>query len=146
MTKTIRFESLLRRPPSGTVVDLAGTSIHFQPDATGLEFADVPADLAPILDAIPEGYRRADGEEAAPAPAAPTPPAAPPSPDDPGTQPVHGDAGVVTGDDLIELEAMADDQLRDVFEREVGRKPSPKAGRDTMIDQIETARAAKAGA
>lgn len=37
------------------------------------------------------------------------------------------------------LEGTSDEDLRAIFEKEVGRKPSPKAGRDTMIAQIKAA-------
>lgn len=61
MSDTVRFESLRRRPPVGTQVDLGGLSpIQFEADKAGREFAQVPADLAHLLDRIPEGYRRVD--------------------------------------------------------------------------------------
>lgn len=47
-----------------------------------------------------------------------------------------GDATTAQGWD-----AVGDAELRDMFEKEVGRKPHHKAGRDTLIAQIETARA-----
>ena len=146
--ETIRFESLLRRPPKGTVLDLDGTAIHFTPDASGREFADVPAALAPILDGIPEGYVRVDASGApAPAPAPSPAPGAPVADDD--TQPDSDDADAdpdadePTVNDEPELGAMTEDQLRAIFEKEIGRPASPRAKPETLAAQIEQARAAR---
>lgn len=162
MTDTVRFESLRRRPPVGTQVDLGGHSpIRFKADEeTGREFADVPADKAHFLDAIPQAYRRVDenGEpleapKKARKPAAPAP--APEAPEygatgntDPDLVTVSDDedegqdgddTGVTEGDEPVELEAMSDDDLRALFEKAVGRKPSHRAARETLIDQIKQA-------
>lgn len=149
-TETVRFESLRRRPPVGTQVDLGGlTPIQFKADETGREFADVPVDKAHLLDRIPEGYRRVDAD---------------------GT-PIGGSAAksenkeeggkdekpalldpnlvVVTEDDNAQdnetdLHSLDDEALRDLFVKKVGRNPSPRAQRPTLIDQIEQAVAAAA--
>ena len=162
MTDTIRFESLRRRPPVGTQVHLGGHSpIWFKADETGREFANVPADKAHFLDAIPEGYRRVDenGEPlsapkaarkrtAAPAPEPVTPAYAGTGNTDPDLVTVSDDdeddgqgddTSVTEGDEPVELEAMDDDALRALFEKKVGRKPSPRAARETLIDQIKQA-------
>ena len=166
MTDTVRFESLRRRPPAGTQVDLGGHSpIRFKADEeTGREFADVPADKAHFLDAIPQAYRRVDengepleapkkaSKPAAPAPAPVTPEYGATGNTDPdlvtvsdddegeGQDGTEGDdTGVTQGDEPVELEAMDDDALRALFEKKVGRKPSPRAQRETMIDQIKQA-------
>lgn len=149
MTDTVRFESLRCRPPVGTRVDLGGPlPIQFEADKWGREFADVPAAKAHVLDAIPEGYRRVDGNgeplaapkptsKAAPKAAAPT--AAPVDADPDLVTVSDDDDGVTEGDAPVELEAMDDDALRAVFEKKVGRKPSPRAARETLIDQIRQA-------
>ncbi|MGN7869550.1 hypothetical protein [Paracoccus sp. 22332] len=169
MTDTVRFESLRRRPPVGTQVDLGGHSpIRFKADEeTGREFADVPADKAHFLDAIPQAYRRVDenGEPleapkkarkpAAPAPVAPEYGATGNTDPDlvtvsdgdegegqDGAEGTDGnDTGVTQGDEPVELEAMDDDALRALFEKKIGRKPSPRAARETLIDQIKQATA-----
>ena len=166
MTDTVRFESLRRRPPVGTQVDLGGHSpIRFKADEeTGREFADVPADKAHFLDAIPQAYRRVDenGEPLEAPKKASKPAAQAPAPvapeygatgntdpdlvtvsddDDEGTD-TDGqgdDTSVTEGDEPVELEAMDDDALRALFEKKVGRKPSPRAARETLIDQIKQA-------
>lgn len=187
MTDTVRFESLRRRPPVGTQVDLGGHSpLQFKADETGREFAEVPAEKAALLDAIPEGYRRvdADGEPVKapksarkPAPAQPSAtPAMIPAytqtsntdadlvtitdededdgqddaqhtgqdddqdDDQSGAAPGLGaETGVTEGDEPVDPEALDDAALRVLFEKKVGRKPSPRAGRESMIDQIKQA-------
>lgn len=177
MTDTVRFESLRRRPPVGTQVDLGGHSpLQFKADETGREFADVPADKAALLDAIPEGYRRvdADGEpvkapksarKPAPAQTRATPAMIPAytqtsntdadlvtindedededdgqDNDQTGAAPGLGaETGVTEGDEPVDLEALDDAALRALFEKKVQRKPSPRAGRESMIDQIKQA-------
>lgn len=177
MSDTVRFESLRRRPPVGTQVDLGGLSpIQFEADKAGREFAEVPADLAHFLDRIPEGYRRVDEDGnpvAAPKKGKPAPKQADPV-QDPApakdTAPSDPDLVVVTdedddsaggdedkqdgnggaqdnddapsgGDEPVELENMDEDELRALFEKKVGRKPSPRAHRETLIDQIKQASA-----
>lgn len=180
MTDTVRFESLRRRPPVGTQVDLGGHSpLQFKADETGREFADVPADKAALLDAIPEGYRRVDEDgEPVPAPKAarntaparvlPTPAMIPAysqtsntedelvtiTDDDDQDDADHtgqdddqtgagaglgAETGVTDGDEPVDLDQLDDDALRVLFEKKVGRKPSPRAGRANMIDQITQA-------
>lgn len=152
MSETVRFESLRRRPPVGTQVDLGGLSpIQFEADKSGREFADVPADLAHILDRIPEGYRRVDASGTPIAAPKKGKPAAKPAdavqpasaaPADPDFVPVADDEaedGVTEGDAAVELTDMDDEALRALFEQKVGRKASPRAARETLIAQIEQA-------
>lgn len=158
MTETIRFESLRRRPPVGTQVDLGGLSpIQFKADESGREFADVPADKAHFLDAIPEGYRRVDADgvplvaakkaakSAKPAEPAPSDLSEPSDPDLVTLSDDDEDEGVTEGDAPVELDTMDDDALRALFEQKVGRKPSPRAARETLIAQIEQAITEAAG-
>lgn len=49
------------------------------------------------------------------------------------------ETGVTDGDEPVDLDQLDDDALRVLFEKKVGRKPSPRAGRANMIDQITQA-------
>ena len=141
----------LRRRPNGTVVTIGTETYHFKPEEEGKDgphVADVTikAHLARFLD-IKEGYRRLPGEK--PVKVDDTKPVvvADSSPDntDPDSdqdqdQDVEDEEGEKQPDELTE--DMDDGILCAIFEKEVGRKPSPKAKSDTMIAQIKAAREA----
>lgn len=160
MTQPMIVESLIRRE-KGTVVELDGTTYKFTPDASGAHTAIVsnPDHLGRFL-AIREGYRLVGQAETGGAPvlngargigpqAAQTEPQPAPSPA-PVQEPEKGDsdsdeasASVPEGKPLAD---MGEDELRSVYEAEVGRKPHPDAKPETMIARIEATRAEAAKA
>ena len=164
----MKIESIRRRP-AGTKVTIGTETYHFQPEtANGPHVAEVT--VKPHIErllGITEGYRRATTSDNTTAPlgVAKTPPASvitpatqPAKTGDDGNQVNDGtkepktkepqtkdsdNAGSETKDTTTsELSGLTDEELRDLFQKELGRKPSKKAGRDTMIAQIETNRQA----
>lgn len=154
----------LRRRPNGTVVTIGTETYHFKPEEEGKDGPHVApvtikAHLARFLD-IKEGYRRLPGEKPVKddTPAQGNTPSGNDGSTNTNTDPDAGNAGNQktagsgegNGDDgtdgnkqPVELtEGMDDGILRAIFEKEVGRKPSPKAKPDTMIAQIVAAREA----
>lgn len=128
------IESLIKRL-GGSFVDLGGTEYHFKPvgdDGTGAHVADVTDDShAAVLLTIPQ-YRPYGKDAQAPEEPAPVKDA----------ETGEGAESTGEGDDETpaDLATASDDDLRVIFEKEVGRKPSPRAQRDTLIAQITTAR------
>ncbi|MDP0928508.1 hypothetical protein Q0601_15080 [Paracoccus onubensis] len=146
----------LRRRPKGTVVTIGTETYHFRPEnsSDGPHVADVTikAHVTRFLE-IKEGYRRLAGEKPAKGDSdhqtGTTDTTITPGTDNAGNQQTNtgnGEGQNDSGNDNAPylLEGTSDDDLRAIFEKEVGRKPSPKAGRDTMIAQIKAALEANA--
>jgi hypothetical protein len=144
----MNIERILKDPGGTTVALPDGTEYHFKPAAPGApHIANVHEAHVRLFLAHPEAYRLVEGQSAPAAPVEPNPAPAPSAP--PPAQTVAADqqalgsapaAPVEPPAPAGDLSALSDDDLRVEFERSVGRKPSPRAGRDTMISQIETAR------
>lgn len=146
----IIIESKIQRK-GGTLVDLDGTTYHFTPDAKGRHVAEVsnPEHIAKFLQ-IPEGYRMLVVAPVAPIAAEQI------------TQgvvsgqvlgPVDAEVVTVPGNQAPEpvtstadLEAMSLAEVREVFKAELGRNPSPKSIKETLVAQIEAVRAERAKA
>lgn len=151
----MNIERILKDQGGTTVALPDGTEYHFKPAEPGApHIANVREAHVRLFLAHPEAYRLVEGQSAPAAPVepppAPAPSAPPPAPTvapsaAPGAtvQQALGSAPAAPVEPPApagDLSAMSDDDLRAEFERSVGRKPSPRAGRDTMISQIETAR------
>lgn len=165
----IIIESKIQRK-GGTLVDLDGTTYHFTPDAKGRHVAVVsnPEHIAKFLQ-IPEGYRMLVAAPATPVAAAQITqgvvsdqvlgpvdaqvvtvpgslaiikpaPAIQPTVDAPADQ----DPGQTTT--TSDLDAMSLAEVREVFKVELGRNPSPKSIKETLVAQIEAVRAERAKA
>lgn len=146
----IIIESKIQRK-GGTLVDLDGTIYHFTPDAKGRHVAAVsnPEHIAKFLQ-IPEGYRMLVAAPVAPVAAEQI------------TQgvvsgqvlgPVDAQVVTVPGNQAPEpvtstadLEVMSLAEVREVFKVELGRNPSPKSIKETLVAQIEAVRAERAKA
>ena len=162
------FIERILRDPDGTKVRLGATEYRFRPIWNGGPHVARVEDEAhqSVLLSIPEGYREYTGPmpdvgmAAAAIGALITPPAAPapipapvePAPVEPApvepeqTNPDDNGADQAGGDAATDFDALDDDALRALFKDEIGRAPSPRAGRDTMIAQIEAKRAEAAAA
>lgn len=163
----MNIERILR-DHGGTKVTLGATLYHFKelwPD--GPHVAPVAdEDHQTVLLSVPEGYRAYDGPlpEALTMAAAPVllPPVTPPvqQPEPPAPPPatqqqapalgaISGDKngdGVVDGSEAAAiLAALPEDELRALFESEIGRKAHHNAKPETMIAQIVAAREEAAG-
>jgi len=131
----MRIESLCRRPPKGTVVEIEGKNYEFKPDPeTGREFCDIAnPHHADILLAIPEGYRSVDGAK---------PPhkseyhQKPPA-REPEIEHDH-EPKVAAVDDG--LEDLSRNELAGVYASEVGRAPSSAMSKAELIKAIRKAR------
>lgn len=142
----MNIERILKDQGGTTVALPDGTEYHFKPAAPGApHIANVREAHVRLFLAHPEAYRIVESAPAAPVEPPPAP--APSAPPVATVQPALGSAPsaapaapVEPPAEAADLSAMSDDDLRAEFERSVGRKPSPRAGRDTMISQIETAR------
>lgn len=133
----MKIERILKDPGGTTVALPDGTEYHFKPAAPGApHIANVHEAHVRLFLAHPEAYRLIEGQAF---PATPVPLQEPvqPAPAALGAAPAEP---VALKEPAGDLSALSDDDLRAEFERSVGRKPSPRAGRDTMISQIETAR------
>ncbi|TNE66836.1 MAG: hypothetical protein EP336_09475 [Rhodobacteraceae bacterium] len=153
------IERILKEPGGARITFKDGAAYHFKPrESDGAHVAEVTDEghVSRLL-AIREGYRVASGADLD------VPPGQtivetitgeaqtnvtgqePQSSDGATAQEDNGalqpTMGAVNNDDDPALEAQSDEKLREIFEAEVGRKPHTKAGRDTMIAQIEAARA-----
>lgn len=152
------FIERILRDPDGTKVRLGATEYRFRPiwnDGPHVARVEDEAHQSVLL-SIREGYREYTGPmpdvgtAAAAIGALITPPAAPapiPAPVDPApvepeqTNPDDNGADQAASDAATDFDALDDDALRALFKDEIGRAPSPRAGRDTMIAQIEAKRA-----
>lgn len=157
----MNIERILKDQGGTTVALPDGTEYHFKPAEPGApHIANVREAHVRLFLAHPEAYRLVEGQSAPAAPVEP-PPAPAPSAPPPAQTVAPSAAPVATVQQALgsapaapaapaapveppasagDLSAMSDDDLRAEFERSIGRKPSPRAGRDTMISQIETAR------
>lgn len=144
------IESILKRE-GGTVIPMPNPDVtyHFAPDQEGRHVAVVadPGHAQRFMQ-ITEGFRLVGAVAAPPMGAKIEAPAAPEAPAPAAAQPVTAPAPqpdnlppVASG-----LAALSDADLRALFEQETGRKPHHKAGRETIISQIEGIRAARAKA
>ncbi len=160
----IIIESIIRRP-GGSTVNIAGRNYRFEPDHEGRHVAVVedPDHIARFLQ-VPEGFRMLT---AAPAPAAqpvgvvvvthPKPFPASVVPESAlatikaeRESEAQGDEHPNEGEGEEEgaadgpLEDMSLSQIREIFKAELGRNPSPRSIKDTLIAQIEAVRAERA--
>lgn len=141
----MRIESLCRRPPVGTLVEIEGKEYQFKADPeTGREFCDVanPAH-AEILLAITEGYRRADGAHAGAVGVAKATAKLEPQPEHraPAQEPdIEHDREPETGDVDDGLHDMSRNDLAGVYASEVGRAPSTAMSKNDLIKAIRKAR------
>ncbi|MGP9804030.1 hypothetical protein [Paracoccus sp. NSM] len=154
------FIERILRDPDGTKVRLGAIEYRFRPiwnDGPHVARVEDEAHQSVLL-AIREGYREYSGpmpdvETAAAAISAIiTPPAAPaPAPVvTPEPEPAQGDQTGAASEPAqdgegqapaTDFDALDDDALRALFKDEIGRAPNSRAGRDTMIAQIEAKRA-----
>lgn len=143
---TMLIRCLLKRKGGSNITMADGKVIAFRPDENDDHIAMVsdPAHIQRLL-GIPEGYTIHTGPvepvkaDAAPvALKAPDAPAAKPAADKPEAAPVTEAKPAVAA--TTDLAAMASDDLRALFESEVGRKPHPNAKPETLIAQIEAIR------
>ena len=149
----MKIECILHRP-GGTRVTIGSAMYHFRPLAPD-QFAPHVADVENEAHAkrflkLREAYREFQDTTA---PAAPDPVADPdpdpaqapaPASEDAVETQVNPDAekaaqAAATAED--DLEAMDIEQLREIFANEIGRKPGPRSGADTLIAQIKARRA-----
>lgn len=131
------IESIIKRK-GGSVVTIGAATYHFKPDADDRHIAPVtdPDHLARFLQ-IPEGYRLVGTVAMPQAPAsADLAPASVESPEPPMPEVTPGKP----------LEDMTDEELRATFKLEIGRVAPPKTRMETMIEQIQAMRAARATA
>lgn len=156
MSSAVIIESIIKRP-GGSTVTLGDIDYRFEPDHQGRHVAVVenPVHIDRLL-SIREGFRLLEAAPKANAPApvaagamqaAPVQQATPA----PVTTEPEGDEG--RGDDSDKkpegaadgaLEDMSLSQIREVFKVELGRNPSPKSIKETLIAQIEAVRAERA--
>lgn len=142
------IESILKRG-GGSVIPMPNPEItyHFAPDQEGRHVAVVadPGHAQRFMQ-IPEGFRLVGAVAAPPMGARIEAPAAPEAPTAPAPEPVSE----AETDNLPPvdpgLDHLPDADLRALYEQETGRKPHHKAGRETIISQIEGIRAARAKA
>ena len=147
------IECLLKRKGGSLVTMADGTEYHFAPNLKDRHVAVVANDdHAHRLLSISEGYRLVGAvpqEPSAPQVVEPEAnvepaPIVSPAPDladgniPAPTAPASISGLVLTDDTPIET-------IREVFEAEVGRKPSPRAKAETLIAQIEAVREEKQG-
>lgn len=146
-------ECKLKRP-GGSQVELGGVTYHFKDDGTGRHVAMVSnSDHLGRLLSITEGYKLADDQAAQPAAPAPAPVA--PTVKAPTvavvltqgaavgstqTQPAADPVAPQGAPDLSE--DMDIEELRKLYEEEIGRKPNPNWKAASMIAAIEGARKA----
>ena len=127
------IERKLKDGPHGTRITLWGTRYFFEPvEPGGAHVAEVTdkAHIERFL-SIPEGFALWTGNEddAAPVEPAPTPQPAPePTPD---PQPADEPA------DEIPLEHMTEDDLKRLYQEELGRAPHWRAHMETLIEHIK---------
>jgi hypothetical protein len=152
---TVLMECLLHRQ-GGTIVEIDDVTYHFKPDLDGKHVCLVARDdhIERFM-AIPEGYRalarvaepvapttEALGAVSPPVDTAPGPVTTETETQADTTTETTTETGTAApASDADDLEAADDAALRVIFEAEIGRKPSPRAGRDSMIDQIRAKRA-----
>lgn len=129
--------------PAGTKVPFPGITYHFKPRVEGgphVAEVEDPMHIERLL-AIREGYRAAEPiapsldlvlDGAAEANAARLAALQ--------AEREHDDASGASAD--IPLEELSEDALREIYAAEIGRPAHPRAGRASIIEKIEAARAA----
>lgn len=124
----MRIESLLRRPPNGTVVEIDGKTYEFKPDPdTGREFCNVADPRhADMLLAIPEGYRAVAGVKPVRE--------VEDHPRQPEHEPEVEKENVKEYDDG--LDDMSRNELAGVYASEVGKAPSSAMSKAELIKAI----------
>ena len=137
------IERKLKDGPHGTRITLWGTRYFFEPvEPGGAHVAEV-ADKAHIerFLSIPEGFGVWTGSEddAAPVEPAPTPQPAPePTPPQEPTGEGAGDGDTQgSNDDAMPLEYMTEDDLKKLYQEELGRAPHWNARMETLIEHIK---------
>lgn len=147
-------ECKLKRP-GGSQVELGGVTYHFKDDGTGRHVAMVSnSDHLGRLLSITEGYKLAADQAAQPAAPTPAPVAPSAQAPAPAVVVVAQGAGAVQTKQAAALvpdqeepqgtptlsEDMDIEQIRDIYERELGRKPNPNWKAATLIAGITGAR------
>lgn len=154
----IKIEHTLRRPGGTEVTMRTGNTYHFKPSETDpRHMADVE-DTRDITRFLSVGedtgtFRMVDAEidsdtSGGPSGGGGAKGAVPDEPErNVDTNPVLDAESNETNSEpqtnetvVTDLSELGEDDLRDLFEKEVGRKPSPKAKKETLIAQIEQAR------
>lgn len=153
MPSAVIIESIIKRP-GGSTVTLGDIDYRFEPDHQGRHVAVVenPVHIDRLL-SIREGFRLLEAAPKGNAPAPVPAGAMQAAPVAPAIQPSEPEGDEGRGDDADKepegaadgaLEDMSLAQVREVFKVELGRNPSPKSIKETLIAQIEAVRAERA--
>lgn len=140
------IRSKIKRPGGSNVVMADGRTIAFRPDTNGDHVALVSSvEHIQCLLRIPEGYEihsMAPDTKADPAPIIEPAPAAAAQDDvaTPAVTPEPAPAPAMAPDNVSDLTALTDDELKVVFQQETGRAPHARAKRETIIASIEALR------